>query len=309
MTDYMKIATEALNRWYYSEIRSLMDSAIEACQGRLITLEIAVKRGDFADVPRSALASAKASYVEYRDRKTSERSDGTDPREFMEQWVDQTTDGHEFVIYTYQAQLVLATSSNSEAWRDLDSSNRPDDSACACLAMRADVWEKLEAWSEGWEAEDPEDDPDDSETHDSEICPCEVCRGKRADKLDLDRNGIAHHAKRLANNRARVGGLAAISLACEVDQIEIRGNCSAIDPATDKETEEWIRSELNRGNDWAWCHVNVIATHDGYVGVDSLGCCSYKSEKDFRNGPYYTDMVNQALTELAIKLTDAGVTL
>lgn len=181
MTDYLKIATDALNTWYYSEIRNLVDSAIEACQGRLTTLEYAEARGYLDDVPRAHRASARASFVPYRQFDARERSPGTNPREFLTEWVDQTTDGHEFCIYTYQAQLAIATSSNSEAWTDLDSENRPDDSARACLALRADVWEGLEARREEWEIEDPEDeDLDDGASHDIETCPCDVCRDKRA---------------------------------------------------------------------------------------------------------------------------------
>lgn len=89
------------------------------------------------------------------------------------------------------------------------------------------------------------------------------------------------------------------SIECLGEPEPIEGNCSAIDPQTDAETAEWIRTELDHGNDWAWCTVKVTATWEGLEGVDYLGCCSYKSEADFKaEGGYYADMKAQALAAL-----------
>ena len=96
----------------------------------------------------------------------------------------------------------------------------------------------------------------------------------------------------------------------EIDEVEFRlecspedtspeGNASAIDKETDKEILDWIYSELNAGNEWAWCQVKVSARWKGLEGVDYLGCCSYKSESDFREpGGYYDDMKNEAFADL-----------
>src|SRR5438876_910237 len=87
-------------------------------------------------------------------------------------------------------------------------------------------------------------------------------------------------------------------LECQPEEASIEGNCSAIDDETDAETEQWIRAGLDRGNEWAWCYVMVRARWNGFEGWDSLGCCSYLSERDFRDGGYYEDMRRAALAHL-----------
>jgi len=100
-------------------------------------------------------------------------------------------------------------------------------------------------------------------------------------------------------------------LACEPEQEPIEGNCSARDPDTDRATADWIRSELDHGNDWAWCCVTVTAVWQSaagptWTGSDSLGCCSYRSEYDFRTaGDYFQDMKDQALDNLNAQIAKA----
>lgn len=88
------------------------------------------------------------------------------------------------------------------------------------------------------------------------------------------------------------------TLTCEPEDISYKGNCSAIDDETDREQEQWIEDQLDRGNQWAWCQVTVTARWKGFKGQSSLGGCSYKSEKDFRQGGYFEDMKAEAMTEL-----------
>lgn len=77
---------------------------------------------------------------------------------------------------------------------------------------------------------------------------------------------------------------------CEPEQIPFVGNCSAVDDATDRETETWIQEQLEAGNEWAWCSITVLACWGGYEGEASLGGCSYKSESDFTDcDDYYSD--------------------
>jgi hypothetical protein len=66
----------------------------------------------------------------------------------------------------------------------------------------------------------------------------------------------------------------------EPEETDYHGNCSAIDPATDREVEQWIDRELESGNMLAWCWVKVVARLEGYEGEDSLGGCSYRSRGD-----------------------------
>ena len=101
----------------------------------------------------------------------------------------------------------------------------------------------------------------------------------------------------------KLEALAEITLTIEPEDVPIEGNASAIDEDTDRETVTWIRDQLDRGNEWAWCTVIVRARYAGLEGGDSLGCCSYESEEAFKvPGGYYDDMVRIALHELAAQL-------
>jgi hypothetical protein len=44
--------------------------------------------------------------------------------------------------------------------------------------------------------------------------------------------------------------------------------------------------------------VKITAKWEGFEGHDYLGCCSYLSEEDFKNGGYWEDMKQQALDDL-----------
>ena len=96
------------------------------------------------------------------------------------------------------------------------------------------------------------------------------------------------------------------TLECFPEEMSYVGNCSAIDDETDRQQEAWIRSELQSGNEWAWCWVKVTARYkgiDGVVGIDTLGGCSYRSEEDFRQpGDYFDDMKAAALADLRAQL-------
>jgi hypothetical protein len=96
-----------------------------------------------------------------------------------------------------------------------------------------------------------------------------------------------------------------LSLYIAPETIPIEGNCSAIDPETDRQAAEWIRSQLEADNDWAWCMVTVEARWRGYVGRDHLGGCSYESEASFKDPDgYWPDMKAQALEDLNEQLRD-----
>lgn len=89
------------------------------------------------------------------------------------------------------------------------------------------------------------------------------------------------------------------TLTCNPEHVQIKGNASAIDDETDSKIETWIKNQLRRGNTWAWCSVTLEASWRGLVVGDSLGCCSYKSEADFKApGGYYDDMRAECLRQL-----------
>ena len=90
---------------------------------------------------------------------------------------------------------------------------------------------------------------------------------------------------------------------------EIEGNVMASgDDAADRQAELDVRTKA-QSNTWAWCQVEVRASFDGVEGADYLGCCSYESEEDFRNGGYFDDMREQALDALVTELLDRQRTI
>jgi hypothetical protein len=96
------------------------------------------------------------------------------------------------------------------------------------------------------------------------------------------------------------------TLECLEEDQQVRGNamCSG-DAALDKETEDFILRELRAGNPWAWCCVKVTAQCGDYTGTDYLGCCSYRSEAEFREpGGFFDGMKAQAREDLIRHLRD-----
>ncbi len=91
-----------------------------------------------------------------------------------------------------------------------------------------------------------------------------------------------------------------IIVECEPETLALEGNVLASgNDEEDARAEEDIRTQLNSGNEWAWCYVRVIAAWKGYEGQDCLGGCSYKSRKDFiEAGDYFPDMVQAAFQNL-----------
>lgn len=78
----------------------------------------------------------------------------------------------------------------------------------------------------------------------------------------------------------------------------------------DAKDMEWIRTQVDAGNMWAWCVVTVEATlGDGEaIGQATLGGCSYESRKAFEDSNL-ADMTSEALDDLWAQLearTPAG---
>ncbi len=84
-----------------------------------------------------------------------------------------------------------------------------------------------------------------------------------------------------------------VSVSAFPDETEIKGNALASgNDVLDRKAEDRIFRELDDGNIWAWCIINVELNYCGYNHVDHLGCCSYKDQQDFENSSgYYDDMV------------------
>lgn len=95
----------------------------------------------------------------------------------------------------------------------------------------------------------------------------------------------------------------AYDLRIEPEDISFEGNCSAIDPETDRNQEEWIRRELASGNDLAWCWAQVTAKVDGFEGSDSLGGISCRDREEF-DRVFLPEMRRNALADLRRQLSD-----
>lgn len=105
-------------------------------------------------------------------------------------------------------------------------------------------------------------------------------------------------------SKQRLLKVAKFTVECEPEVEPFVGNCSAIDPVTDKSNEDYIRKQLRDGNDWAWCSITVTAEWGGVTARDSLGCCSYASQRDFERD-MLADMKANVMAELHEALTDA----
>lgn len=79
------------------------------------------------------------------------------------------------------------------------------------------------------------------------------------------------------------------------------------DTAPDFDNEEDIKEierQYNNGNEYAWFCAHVTVKYKGLEADDYLGCCSYKSERDFKeNSGYYDDMVRGCIDEINRTIT------
>lgn len=94
------------------------------------------------------------------------------------------------------------------------------------------------------------------------------------------------------------------TIECLEEDQPIKGNVMASgDDEVDEAAEMLVLDQLAHGNQWAWCTVRVVCTHapSGITGDNYLGCCSYKSEEDFRSSSadYFNDMCADAFDECA----------
>lgn len=97
-------------------------------------------------------------------------------------------------------------------------------------------------------------------------------------------------------------------LICENEYTPIKGNALVSgNDDEDREAEAEIFRQIAEGNGWAWCAVEVKAKWRGIEGSDYLGCCSYKSEDDFKKDGYYTDMKREAYAEIIRRIKSLSI--
>lgn len=98
-----------------------------------------------------------------------------------------------------------------------------------------------------------------------------------------------------------------IEIIAEQDDTPVRGNALASDDvAADRACEDEILARLDSGDVWAWAFVRVRVTCGDFAAEDSLGNCNYADESDFKRGPYYADMLANALDNLQAQLDAAA---
>jgi len=66
------------------------------------------------------------------------------------------------------------------------------------------------------------------------------------------------------------------------------------------EDVKWVQDQYNSGNEAAWFCAKIEVKYKGIEGTDYLGCCSYKSFKQFQSdgSGYYVDMINQCINQI-----------
>lgn len=95
------------------------------------------------------------------------------------------------------------------------------------------------------------------------------------------------------------------------DDSPVRGNAMVSgDADQDREVENQIIADLNRGNEYAWAQVKVSARCGRFYGAAYLGACSYNSEKDLIADLLTEDshgLKAEALADLLMGLKDKKI--
>lgn len=92
-----------------------------------------------------------------------------------------------------------------------------------------------------------------------------------------------------------------------VSDVPIEGNVMASGSALqDRKAEQWVESELNLGNEFAWCDVVVTAKLGEFKGLDSLGAVSAQNKEEAEAVVNDHGMRENALEDLRMQLLDAG---
>jgi hypothetical protein len=95
---------------------------------------------------------------------------------------------------------------------------------------------------------------------------------------------------------------------CLEEDTDPGGYFASGDDALDKQAEKDILSQLDAGNPWAWCVVQVTASWQGYRVKSAIGACSYSSEEECR-GDIESDLRWEALKDLNASIARAWAVL
>jgi hypothetical protein len=142
-----RFVSEIAQRWHYSEVRSIAHEAIK---------DLARTRGTIPMTEHKA-------------------------REWLTERVNHEAQDHEHVIYPEQASVLLAASDNEEAYVEQGFGESADTSARARCALRADIWQLLEARSDEWEHDG---DPEVAEDHSPDGGMCGLVQATPVNERD-----------------------------------------------------------------------------------------------------------------------------
>ena len=112
-------AYHALERWYWEVVRDYADTYLDE-------RDEAVKR-----------------VMKEEDLEDEDDVDEYDVDEYMYEWLHETLDGCEEVIYTARSTAVLLASSNNNAYLEEIGEAPPNVHAAAFWALRADIMERV----------------------------------------------------------------------------------------------------------------------------------------------------------------------
>ena len=112
-------AYHALERWYYFVVREYVEM-------------YASERDSFIEIT-----------VEAEELDDEDDVDEDVVREYMDEWLHETLDGSEEVIYTARSKAVLLASPNEDSYAEAFGEAPKDVHAAAFWAMRADILERV----------------------------------------------------------------------------------------------------------------------------------------------------------------------
>lgn len=70
------------------------------------------------------------------------------------------------------------------------------------------------------------------------------------------------------------------------------------DSLDDQQSIDFVRQLANESQ-WGWCCVKITVHYNNLTETEYLGGCSYRNESEFRECPYYADMVSECCKRLA----------
>lgn len=92
----------------------------------------------------------------------------------------------------------------------------------------------------------------------------------------------------------------------ELEHEPIRGNFMISgDDAYDEKCARDIELQIEKGNPWAWCCVEVHAKWRGLTGVNYLGC--YSNSKDELDKETYAQMKAEAYADLIRQIESLAI--